>query len=263
MAARDDPWNDVVAAETDGPLEHVEDLRRCKHRCALPADQAEDPCPQPPSTLSSSGSSNEYQTSANSYVIAFRKSPVEPEGAPERAAAQACGGIPVRRLVDHRGRALRGVPQGAATCTAKLQAFLHGHHGEVASDPGSCPPPVRQLGQSGSCNCARLARRRRALRLRMSRRLPSAAAAATCRTIGSTSSRAARMIATGARASREDSLRRMPTAPCRTLGLGSRSSTAIRAGTTSDAHSSPVRHRSHANPCKAMVRTQGTGSSSA
>ncbi len=49
MAARDDPWNDVVAAETDGPLEHVEDLRRCKHRCALPADQVEDPCPQPPS----------------------------------------------------------------------------------------------------------------------------------------------------------------------------------------------------------------------
>jgi hypothetical protein len=38
MAALDHPWNDIVAPETDGPLELQEDLCRCEHRRPLPAD---------------------------------------------------------------------------------------------------------------------------------------------------------------------------------------------------------------------------------
>ena len=49
MAARDHPCNDIVAPETDGPLELQEDLCRGKHRRPLPADQGEDSRPQPPS----------------------------------------------------------------------------------------------------------------------------------------------------------------------------------------------------------------------
>src|SRR3954467_10384876 len=50
MAALDQPRNDIVPPETDGPLERQEDLRRGKHRGLLPADQVEDPRPQPPPT---------------------------------------------------------------------------------------------------------------------------------------------------------------------------------------------------------------------
>ena len=49
MAALDHPCNDIVAPETDGPLELQEDLCRCEHRRPLPADQDEDSRPQPPS----------------------------------------------------------------------------------------------------------------------------------------------------------------------------------------------------------------------
>jgi hypothetical protein len=49
MAALDHPWNDIVALVTDGDLEHVEDLCRCEHRRPLPADQVDNPRPQPPS----------------------------------------------------------------------------------------------------------------------------------------------------------------------------------------------------------------------
>src|SRR4051812_4366314 len=49
MAALDHPCNDIVAPETDGPLELQEDLCRCEHRRPLPADQGEDSRPQPPS----------------------------------------------------------------------------------------------------------------------------------------------------------------------------------------------------------------------
>ena len=48
MAARDHPWNGIVAPITDGDLEHVEDLCCCEHRRRLPADQVEDSRPQPP-----------------------------------------------------------------------------------------------------------------------------------------------------------------------------------------------------------------------
>ena len=49
MAALDHPCNDIVAPETDGPLELQEDLCRCEHRRPLPADHDEDSRPQPPS----------------------------------------------------------------------------------------------------------------------------------------------------------------------------------------------------------------------
>ena len=49
MAAVDHSWNDIVAPETDGPLELQEDLCRCEHRRPLPADQVEDSRPQLPS----------------------------------------------------------------------------------------------------------------------------------------------------------------------------------------------------------------------
>src|SRR5262245_31786520 len=42
MAALDHPCNDIVAPETDGPLELQEDLCRCEHRRSLPADHDED-----------------------------------------------------------------------------------------------------------------------------------------------------------------------------------------------------------------------------
>src|SRR3954451_3305230 len=48
MAAGDDPWNDIVAPEADGPLELQEDLCSCEHRRSLPVDQLEDSGPQPP-----------------------------------------------------------------------------------------------------------------------------------------------------------------------------------------------------------------------
>jgi hypothetical protein len=49
MAALDHPCNDIVAPETDGPLELQEDLCRCEHRRPLPAHHDEDSRPQPPS----------------------------------------------------------------------------------------------------------------------------------------------------------------------------------------------------------------------
>src|SRR5689334_21955114 len=49
MAALDHPCNDIVAPETDGPLELQADLSRCEHRRPLPADQGEDSRQQPPS----------------------------------------------------------------------------------------------------------------------------------------------------------------------------------------------------------------------
>src|SRR5690242_5116665 len=48
MAALDHPGNDIVAPETDGPLELQEDLCRCEHRRPLPAGRGEDSRPQPP-----------------------------------------------------------------------------------------------------------------------------------------------------------------------------------------------------------------------
>ena len=53
MAALDHPCNDIVAPETDGPLQLQEDLCRCEHRRPLPADHDEDSRPQPPRTPSS------------------------------------------------------------------------------------------------------------------------------------------------------------------------------------------------------------------
>src|SRR5690348_13875135 len=49
MAALDHPCNEIVAPETDGPLELQEDLCRCEQRRSLPADQGEGSRPQPPS----------------------------------------------------------------------------------------------------------------------------------------------------------------------------------------------------------------------
>src|SRR3954454_24369963 len=52
MAALDHPRNDIVPPETDGPLERQKDLCRCEHRRPLPADEVEDPRPQPsPNTV--------------------------------------------------------------------------------------------------------------------------------------------------------------------------------------------------------------------
>src|SRR5258707_12804220 len=51
MAALDHPCNDIVAPETDGPLELQEDLCRCEHRRPLPTDHDEDSRPQPPSDI--------------------------------------------------------------------------------------------------------------------------------------------------------------------------------------------------------------------
>src|SRR5215469_1157367 len=49
MAALDHSWNEIVAPETDGPLELQENLCRCEDCRPLPADQDQDSRPQPPS----------------------------------------------------------------------------------------------------------------------------------------------------------------------------------------------------------------------
>ena len=49
MAALDHPRQEILAPETDAPLELQEYLGLCEHRGPLPADKVEDSCRQPPS----------------------------------------------------------------------------------------------------------------------------------------------------------------------------------------------------------------------